>query len=141
MKQLVGSLLATLILVSCSSVEVPSEEEDLIATAARRIDLPRAADTLRFDALFKLKGEVTCHNPIIGMRVEITDRSLGQGDGVVLGTIDIPASGTTEINVDTLLALPQLSGRTEDARYGFILVEVYEGREYRAGFEPVVIIE
>lgn len=141
MKQLVGSLLAALILVSCSSVEVPNDEEDLIANAARRIDLPRAADTLRFDALFQLKGEVTCHNPIIGMRVEITDRSLGQGDGVVLGAIDIPASGTTEINVDTLLALPQLSGRTEDARYGFILVEVYEGREYRAGFEPLVIIE
>ena len=141
MKQLFGSLLATLVLVSCSSVDVQTEEEDLIANASRRIDVPRAADTLRFDTPFHLKGEVTCHNPIIGMRVEFTDMSLGQGDGIVLGSVDIETDGSTEINVDTLLTLPQLRERTEDGLYGFILVEVYEGREYRAGFEPVVIVD
>ena len=106
----------------------------------RRIDTPRAQDTLRLSSPFRLKAAVDCHNPIIKLRVEITDRSEAAGDGNVLAAIELPTSGTTEVRVDTLLAFHQLSRMTSDNRYGFVLVEVYEGREYRAGFEPLVVL-
>ncbi|MBX2820943.1 MAG: hypothetical protein KTR29_14715 [Rhodothermaceae bacterium] len=145
MNRVVALLFLVLLFVGCDSAELlddPSQEtEDHIANASRRIDIPRQRDTLRIGSPFRLKAAVDCHNPIIGIRVEITDGSKGQGDGEVLTHIAFPARGTESFEMDTLLTVPELPKMTESNQYGFILVEVYEGREYRAGFEPVVIVE
>lgn len=138
-------LLLLIVAVSACSTSVDIDEEDPIdagiANAARRIDIPRQLDTLRVNQPFRLKATVDCHNPIIGLRVEFTDKTLAQGDGEVLGSITLPTSGTTEVVVDSLITLTQLSKTTPDKKYGFVLVEVYDGREFRAGFEPVIILD
>jgi len=145
MNKVVALLFSVLIAAGCDSAELldePAQEtEDHIANASRRIDVPRQKDTLRVGMPFRLKAAVDCHNPIIGIRVEFTDGSKGQGDGEVLTHIAFPARGTESFEMDTLLTVPELPRMTESNNYGFILVEVYEGREYRAGFEPVVILE
>ena len=136
---------AIAILAACDSTSAiddsPQQAQDHIANVARRIDVPRQQDTLRVGMPFRLKAAVDCHNPIIGIRVEFTDGAKGQGDGEVLTHIAFPARGTNSFEMDTLLTVPDLPKRTTSDNYGFILVEVYEGREYRAGFEPVVILD
>ena len=127
-RQIVVTTLLIGLIAACSSVEpeaVPTDEQ--LESVVRRIDTPRAQDTLRLSSPFRLKAAVDCHNPIIKLRVEITDRSEAAGDGNVLAAIELPTSGTTEVRVDTLLAFHQLSRMTSDNRYGFVLVEVYEG--------------
>ena len=126
---------------SSSSVDSESELHSDIASAARRIDLPRKLDTLRVPIPFQFRATVECHDPIVGLRVEFTDNSQSLGEGDVLGSISIPARGTTEVEVDTLLTVPTLSAKTDDDTYGFILVEVYESTEFRAGFAPVIVLE
>lgn len=137
--------LAIASLPACDSMSIvegpPSEPTDHIANAARRIDIPRQKDTLRVGMPFRLKAAVDCHNPIIGIRVEFTDGAKGQGDGEVLTQIAFPARGTNSFEMDTLLTVPGLPTKTDSDEYGFILVEVYEGREFRAGFEPIVILD
>ncbi len=131
------------VFAACSTVDpVPEENLDEHAvTISRRIERPAHQDTLRLSTPFRLKAAVDCHNPIIGLRIEITDKSLGVGDGEVLARMPIPAAGTTEVRVDTMITLEGLSRQTPDQTYGFILVEVYEGREYRSGFEPIYVLE
>ena len=139
----VFTLLVLLLCVACDSLEntdTGEEVEDHIATASRRITLPAIRDTLHVGAPFKLQASVDCHNPIIGIRIEFTDGALGQGDGSVLGQVSFPARGTNSFEMDTVLTVPSLSERTPSDEYGFILVEIYEGREYRAGFEPITIL-
>ena len=138
-------VVAIALCAACDSATIPEdstpESIDHIAHAARRIDIPREQDTLKVGVPFRLKAAVDCHNPIIGIRVEITDGAKGQGDGDVLTHIAFPARGTNSFEMDTLLTLPSFSQKTGSGNYGFILVEVYEEREYRAGFEPVVILD
>ena len=134
-------ILFILLLFSCDSVESESASDPHISEAARRIELPAKADTLYVVEPFRLKAFVECHDPIVGLRVEFTDASKPQGDGMVLAEITFPARGTTELSVDTLLSVPVLREKTATNEYGFILVEVYEDQEFRAGFEPVVILD
>ena len=145
MHKAIALLVACILVAGCDTTNAVDdslqESEDHIANAARRIDIPREQDTLRVGMPFRLKAAVDCHNPIIGIRVEFTDGTKGQGDGEVLSDIAFPARGTESFEMDTLLTVPDLPRMTDTNTYGFILVEVYEGREYRAGFEPVVILE
>ena len=137
------SLLLLWVISGCDTSETTRPEHDE-PIAVRRIEAPQRLDTLRIATPFRMKASVDCHNPIIGLRVEFTDRSFPGaviGDGEVLGSISWPAPGTFSVQVDSLLTIDSLSRRTADNLYGFILVAVYEGREYRAGFDPVVILD
>ena len=129
------------LLIACDSIDSESTNDPHLSEAARRIELPAKTDTLYVVEPFRLKAFVECHDPIVGLRVEFTDASKPQGDGNVLAEITFPARGTTEVSVDTLLSVPVLREKTTDNEYGFILVEVYEDQEFRAGFEPVVILD
>ena len=131
------------VLAACSSASSDTEEElhDAISSAARRIAAPMQEDTLRVSIPFTFQAFVECHDPIVGLRIEFTDNSGSLGEGGVVGSIVIPATGTTEVTVDTVLTLPTFARKTADNVYGFILVEEYETADFRAGFTPVVVLD
>ena len=134
--------LGAMILGACEehAVRDTFSEDDV----TRRITTPMAQDTLYIGKPFRLIAGVECHNPIIGVRVDITDGSQAgpYGDGEVVYQTLLPNPGNPlVVDIDTTLILPRLSSLTPDRQYGFYLVEVYEGREYRNGFSPIVILE
>ena len=139
--QVVSLIVCMALFSACDNGVVEAVQDDEPPHISRRIDFPVRLDTLRLSEPFRLKANVECHNPIIGLRVEFTDGSESYGDGEVLSRITLPTDGGLEFSVDTLLTIGSLSKPTGDNQYGFMLIEVYEDREYRAGFEPVVILD
>ena len=135
-------LLGALLLNGCDEHAVRDTFDE--GEVTRRITTPQVQDTLRAGQPFRLIASVECHNPIINVRVDITDGSQSgpYGDGEIVYQTRLPNPGDPlTVDIDTTLTLAPFSGINADQQYSFYLVEVYEDREYRNGFAPLVILE
>ena len=137
-------ILGALILIGCDEHTVSDQFNE--AEVTRRITAPKVQDTLYVGRPFRLVAGVECHNPLRGVRVDITDGTQAgpYGDGEIVYTRMLPTpGGPLVVDIDTMLTLSQFSGVNADMQYSFYLVEVYEDedREYRNGFSPIVILD
>ena len=137
-------ILGAMIWVGCD--EHTASDQFNEGEVTRRITAPKVQDTLYVGQPFRLIAGVECHNPLRGVRVDITDGTeagpYGDGEIVYTKLLHTPG-GPLVVDIDTTLTLSQFSGVNPDRQYSFYLVEVYEdeGREYRNGFSPIVILE
>ena len=135
-------ILRAMILIGCDEHAVRDTFDE--GEVSRRITTPTVQDTLYVGTPFRLIAGVECHNPITGVRVDITDGSQAgpYGDGRIVYQTLLPNPGNPlTVDIDTTLTLSPFSGSNADQQYSFYLVEVYEDREYRNGFSPIVILE
>ena len=137
------SLLIVLFMIGSMGCEEHLSRDNFDSQITRRITAPSAQDTLYVGMPFRVIAGVECHNPILAVRIDITDGSQDgpYGDGEIAFQATLPTRGNPLIvDVDTMLTIPRLEAEAADQRYSFYLVEVYEGREFRNGFSPLVIL-
>jgi hypothetical protein len=138
--QLFGLLIILLLACGSENQDTPVAPDD--SEIFRRISSPLPDDTLYVQQPFVLKASVDCHNPIIGLRVDITNRSDGgpYGDGELAYQFYFDAPGQNFFDIDTTIVIPKLWATAENNQYRFFVVEIYESREYRDGFSSLFIL-
>ena len=130
------------LLLACGSENQDQPVAPVHSEVLRRISSPIPNDTLYVQQPFVLKASVDCHNPIIGLRVDITNRIEGgpYGDGELAYQFYFDAPGQNFFDIDTSITIPKLWATDSDNQYRFFVVEIYEGREYRDGFSSLFIL-